>query len=66
MALFRTDPNKQIADTVANLNRLKTDRDEAERTVERYKASAIQLNTDGADKPGVQRAQQGRLPLSSR
>jgi hypothetical protein len=61
MALFRTDPNKQIADTVANLNRLKTDRDEAERTVERYKASAIQLNTDGADKPGVQRAQQAAL-----
>lgn len=56
MALFKTDPNKKIADTETNINRLKTDLAEAENAVERYRATAIKLNTDGNDKAGVEQA----------
>jgi hypothetical protein len=50
------DPDKKITETEKNIERLKTDLSQAEDMAHRYQEKAMQLNTRGDDKAGVERA----------
>ena len=67
MALFKSnDPDKLIAAAETNLNRLKTELAESQSMAERYRAKAQQLNTDGGDPAGVERAELAKRAAEDR
>ena len=67
MAIFKSnDPDKLIAAAETNLNRLKTELAESQNMAERYQAKAQQLNTDGGDPAGVERAELAKRAAEDR
>jgi hypothetical protein len=58
MALFKTDPDKAIPATEANLSRLKTELVESQDMVARYRATAMRFAAEGGDADGRKRAQE--------
>jgi hypothetical protein len=57
--MLKPDLDKQISVTEANIDRLKTDRSEAQKAVERYAAKAVAANTAG-DKVAAEQASRAK------